>query len=231
MISYTVIIFICVVFLIIVGFVLEINIKKVKKIAENKELDELTNSFPENIEICRSILDKLGNSDVQIKEEKESKTSLYIVVNNTISIANIRDSYTRIQTIAHECIHSMQSKKTLWFNFIYTNIYGLYFIIIIILTLLKIIITPLVYLCVLIIMGFVHYAIRSMLETDAMIKAKFLAKEYLQENNICSKLDIDKIVAEYDKLNDVGIKLVNYSIFAKNILKIIIYSAICIIFL
>ena len=82
--------------------------KKSKKIAENKELDELSNSFPENIEICKSILDKLGNSDVQIKEEKESKTSLYIVVNNTISIANIRDSYTRIQTIAHECIHSIQ---------------------------------------------------------------------------------------------------------------------------
>ncbi len=229
MISYAVIIFICVVFLIIVGFVLGINIKKVKKIAENKELDELTNSFPENIEICKSILDKLGNSDVQIKEEKESKTSLYIVVNNTISIANIRDSYTRIQTIAHECIHSIQSKKMLWFNFIYTNIYGIYFIIITILTLLKIITSPIIYLSILTIMGFVHYAIRSMLETDAMIKARFVAKEYLKENNICSRIDIDRIVSEYDKLNDVGIKLVNYDIFCKNIIKIIIYSVISII--
>lgn len=229
MISYVIIIFICIIFLIVLWFVLDLNIKKIKEIAENKELDELTNSFPENIEVCKSILDKLGNSEVQIKEEKESKTSLYVVVNNTITIANIRDSFTRIQTIAHECIHSRQSKKMLWFNFIYTNIYGLYFIIITILTLLKIIINPVVYLCVLIIMGFVHCVIRSMLETDAMIKARFLAKEYLQENNICSKLDIDRLVAEYGKLNDVGIKLVNYSILAKNILKIIIYSIICII--
>lgn len=229
MISYIIIISICLAFLIILCFILGINIKKVKEIAKNKELDELTNSFPENIEIFKSILDKLGNKDVQIKEEKESKTSLYVVVNNTITIANIRNSFTRIQTIAHECIHSMQSKKMLWFNFVYTNIYGLYFIVIAILTIFKVITNQEMFFCILIIMGFVHYFIRSMLETDAMTKARYVAKEYLQENNICDTENINKIVNEYDKLNDIGIKLVNYSIFAKNILKVIIYSIICVI--
>lgn len=229
MISNIIIISICLAFLIILCFVLGINIKKVKEIAENKELDELTNSFPENIEICKSILDKLGNTDVQIKEEKESKTSLYVVVNNTITIANIRNSFTRIQTIAHECIHSMQNRKMLWFNFVYTNIYGLYFIVTVILTIFKVITNQEMFLSILIIMGFVHYFIRSMLETDAMTRARYVAKEYLQDNNICGKEDLNRIVNEYDKLNDIGIKLVNYSIFAKNILKVIIYSIICMI--
>lgn len=227
--EYILIIIISIIFLILLAFILGFNIKKIKQIGKNKELDELTNSFPENINICKSILKKLGNEKVKIKEEKESKTSLYIVLNDTITIANIRNSYTRIQTIAHECIHSIQSKKMLWFNFIYTNIYMLYFIIITILTLLNIIKTPFIYLVVLSIMGMVQYVIRSMLETDAMMKAKYVAKEYLEENNICTKEEVEKIINEYDKLNDIGIKMVNYNICTNNFIKIIIYSLIAII--
>lgn len=225
--EYIIIIGISIVFLLILWFVLEISIKKVKEIGENKELDELTNSFPENIDVCKSILNKLGNTEVTIKEEKESKTSLYIVINNTITIANIRNTFTRIQTIAHECIHSTQSKKMLWFNFIYTNIYMLYFLIISILTICKVIINPMMFLCILVLMGMVQYAIRSMLETDAMTKARYVAKEYLEENKICSTENIEKIVTQYDKLNNVGIKLVNFDILARNCIKIIIYSIIC----
>ena len=227
--EYILIIIISIIFLILLAFILGFNIKKIKQIGKNKELDELTNSFPENINICKSILKKLGNEKVKIKEEKESKTSLYIVLNDTITIANIRNSYTRIQTLAHECIHSIQSKKMLWFNFIYTNIYMLYFIIITILTLLNIIKTPFIYLVVLSIMGMVQYVIRSMLETDAMMKAKYVAKEYLEENNICTKEEVEKIINEYDKLNDIGIKMVNYNICTNNFIKIIIYSLIAII--
>ncbi len=223
------IIIVSIILLLLLVFILEINIKKVKKIGENKELDNLTKTFPENIEICKKILNKLGNQDVKIKEEKESKTSLYIVVNNTITIANIKDSFTRIQTIAHECIHSVQSKKMLWFNFIFTNIYFLYFLTIIVLTLLKLSNNGMLFLCILILMGSIQYCIRSMLETDAMIKARYLAKEYLEEQQVCSKEQINIIINEYDKLNNIGIKLVNFDIMARNIVKIIIYSLICII--
>lgn len=223
------IIIVSIILLLLLVFILEINIKKVKKIGENKELDNLTKTFPENIEICKKILNKLGNQDVKIKEEKESKTSLYIVVNNTITIANIKDSFTRIQTIAHECIHSVQSKKMLWFNFIFTNIYFLYFLTIIVLTLLKLSNNEMLFLCILILMGSIQYCIRSMLETDAMIKARYLAKEYLEEQQVCSKEQINIIINEYDKLNNIGIKLVNFDIMARNIVKIIIYSLICII--
>ncbi len=230
MIEYIIIIFICLIFLLVLGIILEVNVKKLKQIAENKELNELTNSFPENIDICKSILKKLGNTDVNIKEDKESESSLYVVINNTITIANIRNSFTRIQTIAHECIHSYQSKKMLWFNFIYTNIYLLYFIAISILTIFKVITNPLIFVCILILMGQIQYFIRSMLETDAMTKARYIAKEYLDENNICEKENIDRIVLQYDKLNNVGIKLVNYGILANNIVKIVIFCAVCVIF-
>lgn len=227
--EYIILSLFCILVLVLLWFILGINIKKVKQIGENKELDELTNTFPENIEICKSILNKLGNTNVNIKEDNESKTNLYVVVGNSITIADIRNTYTRIQTVAHECIHSIQNKKMLWFNFIYTNIYLLYFVLISILTLTKIITKPDIFLYILIIMAIVHYFIRSMLETDAMIRARYVAKEYLEENNVCKKDEIDKIITAYDNLNEIGIKLVNFEILAKNFIKIIIYCVICIV--
>lgn len=227
--EYIVLILICLVFLIMLWFILELNIKRLKKTGEDKELDSLTKDFPENIDICKNILNKLGNDNVTIKEEKDTKTSLYVVVTNTITIANIRDSYTRIQTVAHECIHSIQSKSMLWFNFIYTNIYMLYFLVVSILTLCNIITKPSIFLYVLIVMGMVHYFIRSMLETEAMTKARYVAKEYLEENNICEKEEINRIISKYDLLNNMGIKLVNLDILARNFIKIIIFGLIAII--
>ncbi len=227
--EYIVLILICLVFLIMLWFILELNIKRLKKTGEDKELDSLTKDFPENIDICKNILNKLGNDNVTIKEEKDTKTSLYVVVTNTITIANIRDSYTRIQTVAHECIHSIQSKSMLWFNFIYTNIYMLYFLVVSILTLFNIITNPSIFLYVLIVMGMVHYFIRSMLETEAITKARYVAKEYLEENNICEKEEINRIISKYDLLNNMGIKLVNLDILARNFIKIIIFGLIAII--
>lgn len=227
--EYIVLILICLIFLIILWFVLELNIKKLKQIGEDKDLDNITKDFPENVDICKSILKKLGNDNVTIKEEKDSKTSLYVVVTNTITIANIRDTYTRIQTVAHECIHSIQSKKMLWFNFIYTNIYMLYFLVVSILTLCNVITKPSIFLYLLILMGMVQYFVRSVLETDAMTKARYVAKEYLEENNICSKEEVNRIITKYDMLNNMGTKLVNFDILGKNILKVIIYSIVCII--
>lgn len=225
--EYIVISLICIIFLILLAIILELNIKKIKELGENKELNELTKDFPENIEICNYILKKLDNTRVKVKEDKDSKTSLYVVVGDTITIANIRDSYTRIQTIAHECVHSIQSKKMLWFNFIYTNLYIIYFLAIILLTLFKLIHNQHIFLCVLIIGGMVHYFIRSMLETEAMIKARYIAKEYMEETRVCTKEICDKIVEQYDKLNNAGIKLVNFDILVKDIAKVIIYCVIC----
>ena len=60
-----------------------------------------------------------------------------------------------------------------------------------------------------------------------MIKAKFLAKEYMETSNILNNEQIEKVIEQYDKLNNVGIKCVNVKIFDSVILKCIIYSIIC----
>ena len=224
--EYIVIISILIATLIALYFILEINIKKVKEIADNKRLNELANKFPENLDICKSILKDLNNENVKIEEEKESKTSLYLVMQNKIIIANNRESFTRIQTIAHECIHSIQSKRMLMFNYIYSNFYLIYFALISVLTIFKIVNNTMLQVEILTILGFIYYFIRNMLENDAMIKARYLAKEYMEQSKYCSVEEIKEIIDGYDKLNNIGIKGVSLNLFFNVIIKIVIYCII-----
>ena len=89
--------------ILVIRFIYQINIKEIKQIGENnKKLDKIVKKYPSNIEICRSILKELNNEKVRIQEDKEANNCLYIAVSDKILIANMRDSFTRIQTIAHE---------------------------------------------------------------------------------------------------------------------------------
>ena len=97
--------------LIILKLIFKIDFKELKKLEINENLNKITNKFPENIKICETILSKLKNKNVKIEEDKESNTSLYIVLTNKIIIANLKNSYARIQTIAHECVHSIQNRN------------------------------------------------------------------------------------------------------------------------
>ena len=133
--EYLILAIVIIVLVLMLKFIFKFNIKEIKEIGVNKKLDELTKKFPENTEICKWYLKKLNNTTTKIQE---SKNSMYIAIIDKIIIANIKESYTRIQTIAHECLHSVQDKKLLYFNFIYTNIYLIYFITITILALFKI---------------------------------------------------------------------------------------------
>lgn len=135
---------------------------------------------------------------------------MYLVTSNKIFIANLKNSYTRIQTIAHECLHSIQNKKLLWFNFIFSNIYLLYFAIIFLLGIFKVLLYKMLFMAIFLILSLVYYAVRTYLENDAMIKARFLAKEYMEDVKISTKEEIDKIIARYDELNDIGIKFTNF---------------------
>lgn len=215
---------------IILKFIFDVNIKKVKEIGENKELDELTQKYPQNIEICKEYLKKLNNENVKIEEDNNSNSTLYLVTSNKIFIANLKNSYTRIQTIAHECLHSIQSKKMLWFNFIFSNMYILYFLIICILAILKLLSYKTMFLTIAIILGLIFYAVRSYLENDAMIKAKYLAKEYMEEKNISSRKEINIIVNKYEELNDIGIKCTNFQLISGVLLKTIIITILFMIF-
>lgn len=206
----------------ITRYIFDVNLKKLKQLAENKELNEIVEKYPQNIDICREYLKKLKNEDVKIEEDKNSNSTLYLVMSNKIFIANLKNNYTRIQTIAHECLHSIQSKKMLWFNFIFSNIYILYFLFICILAIFKVLPFKMLFLSIFLILGMVYYAVRIYLENDAMIKARFLAKEYMQEKDISSQEEIDKVIQKYDEVNDIGIKATNYQFFQNIVIKTII---------
>lgn len=201
------------------------TLRKIKQIGEDKNLNELTNVLPENEDIAKEILVKLKNEKVKIKSGNEnSQASLYIVATDTILIANIKNTFTRVQTIAHECIHSVQDKTLLWFNFIFSNIYIFYWIIITILTLLNKIPNPHIFAIILLMMSVALFFVRSYIETDAMTKARFLAKEYMEEKEeTISKENIDVIIENYDKINSVGIKITNLSLIVEYLVKVIIY--------
>ena len=218
--EFIVLLIIVVIMYFILGFIFDFNMKKIKKIGEDKELDELTQKYPENIEICKWYLKRLKNENVKIEEDKTSNSTLYLVMSNKIFIADLKESYTRIQTIAHECLHSIQSKKLLWFNFVFSNIYLVYFLVICVLGILKVLPIKMTFLAIFILLSLVYYAVRTYLENDAMIKARFLAKEYMQEKAISTQLEIDKIIAQYDCLNDIGIKCTNFKFLSNILLKI-----------
>ena len=224
--EFLVLLIIVIVGYLILRLVFDVNVKKIKEIGENKELDELTKKYPENIEICKHYLRKLNNENVKIEEDKNSNATLYLVMSNKIFIANLKDSYTRIQTIAHECLHSVQSKKLLWFNFIFSNIYLVYFFLICFLSIFKILPYKMMFLFILTVLGFIFYSVRTYLENDAMIKARFLAKDYMEQEGISSQEEIDEIIKKYDELNDIGIKYTNFQLLSSVLLKIVIFIGI-----
>lgn len=207
-----------------------VKIKKLKQFEKDEYLDKVVSKYPENTQICEEILKKVNNNTVKIEEDPNANTTLYLVMSNKIFIANLNKSYTRIQTIAHECLHSIQDKKILWSNFIFSNIYLIYFIIIAILGILKILPYKMLFLAIFLVLGLVYYSIRTYLENDAMIKARFLAKEYMEEKGISSKNEIESLVKKYDELNDIGIKFINFKFFEGIIIKAVILSFIFMIF-
>ena len=201
------------------------DIKKIKEIGYDKELNKIANKFPENKEICEEILKKLNNKNVKIEENEESKTSLYIAITNKIIIADIKDTFTRIQTIAHECLHSVQNRKILLFNFIYSNFYLLYFIVSLVLILFNIG-ERLIFIQGFIFLSIVYLIIRCYLENEAMSKAIFVAKEYMEEqeriNENITRQEVDLLVEKFDVLNKIGIPLTNFSLVVGCLLKIVI---------
>lgn len=228
--EYLIIALIITIFVVMLKFIFGFNIKEIKKVAENKELDSIASKLPKNEQICKWYLNKLNNATTKIEEKTDTKNCMYIAQTDKIIIADIQDSYTRIQTIAHECIHSIQDRKLLNFNFIFSNIYLIYFLVISVLAIFKAIPYKTAFLGVLMLFGMIYFLVRAYLENDAMIKAKYLAKDYLEETKIVSKKEIDMLVDEYTKINKVGIKGMNYCLFLSICVKIIIFCLLCYIF-
>ena len=225
-----IIITIAIVAIIIVNSMMKINKKELEKIALDSELNEITTKYPQNTEICKSILKKLGNATTKIEEDINSEATLYIAVQDKISIGNTHGSFTRIQTMAHECLHSIQDKKMLFFNFIYSNIYFIYFISICLLVIQKKLPNKMMFSNILLILSFIYYVIRIFLENDAMIKAEYIAKQYMEGENISTKEEIYKVYEGFKKINDGMIKGTNCNLFVKIMIKVVIFNVLALIF-
>ena len=225
-----IIILVAIIAIVVVSIMMKANAKELEKIALNTELNEIAKKYPSNIEISKDILKKLGNQTTKIENDPNSEMTLYIAVQDKISIGNMHDSFTRIQTIAHECLHSIQDKKLLMFNFIYSNIYITYFTIISILLIVGRLPNEMMFSNILLILSFIYYVIRTFLENDAMFKAEYLAKEYMEEHPVVSKEETIKLCMGFKKLNDGCIKGTNCSLFVKIMIKVVIFNALALIF-
>ncbi len=203
------------------------DIKKIKKLGYDDETNKILRDFPDNSTICKNILEMLENKDVKIEKTQgeKSTTSLYMVMQNKILIGNVKDSFTRIQTIAHECIHSIQNKTLLKFNFIISNMSNLYFIIACILALFNIANREIsnILLIVLILIQFILFVVRNFLEVEAMTRAEFLAKEYIDKTKLLSKKDAETIENKYKEINKIGIKLYTFTLACQAMIKPILY--------
>ena len=216
--------------IIIIAILMNTSVKKLEKIALDEELNQISDKYPSNIEICKTILKKLKNEKVKIEENKASESTMYIAVQDKISIGNTHKSFTRIQTMAHECLHSIQERKLLICNFIFSNIYLFYFVIMVILLVFKIIQNKMLFLNIFLIISFIYYVVKIYLENDAMIKAEYLAKEYIEEQKITTKEENAKLITGFKELNKGCIKATNCNIFINIMIKVVIFSILSLIF-
>ncbi len=220
------IIFILVVItIIILKLILGSNKKIILQIANNEKLNNIVQKLPDNINICKDILKKLKNEKVKI-EEQENTNCFYFIATDKIILNKDKKYFTRVQTIAHECIHSTQNKKILWFNYIFANLLNIFWLITMILTIAGVITQYVLFSAIILICIIIFYVIRSYLEIEAMTKAKYIAKEYLEENKV---KETKEIVEEYEKLNDVGIKYTCYKLIISKLYLLLIYTGIGII--
>ena len=74
------------------------------------------------------------------------------------------------------------------------------------------------------------YMVRAFLENDAMIKARYLAKDYLEKKEISDRAEIKKLLDGFDMINKIGIKAINYDLFCKVLNKSLLFCVICIIY-
>lgn len=224
-----------------IGFNVKLKeIKRIKEIGYDKELNNIANKFPENKEICETILEKINNKTVEIEEENNTKTSLYMVASNRIIIANIKDTFTRIQTIAHECLHSVQNRKILLFNFIFSNSYLFYFVAAIFLILFNVLEQySYIYIVGYILMSLIYVSVRMYLENEAMSKAFYVAKEYIQEyrnkyneenpENKITEEEENKLLDGFSEINKVGIPFTNFYLIMLCLIKVIILCVLALI--
>ena len=135
----------------------------------------------------------------------------------------MKNNYARIQTIAHECLHSCQDRILLLFNFIFSNINMIYFLVISVLTVFKIINNQMLQINILMLFTLIQFSIRSFLEIDAMTRARFLTEEYIEKKKTCTDEEKDSLIKTYGDINKVGIPFVVDNLLTSGLIRVLIY--------
>lgn len=138
----------------------------------------------------------------------------------------MKNNYARIQTIAHECLHSVQDRRLLLFNFIFSNIIILYWLTIAILTITKVIQNTFVPMFVLLLLTTIKFAVRGFLEIDAMTKSRYLAEKYIKSKNIITEKETEQLLERYDEINKLGVPFTIVHILVGSFAGILMYAII-----
>ena len=146
---------------------------------ENIKINKMISNIPENEFVAKEILEMLNNNKTKIEIDSDTKSNLYIFLNDTIYISkNKKDDFNRICVIAHECIHSIQSKSAQILNFVLSNIELILFIVLIALFCFKSKFMPLLILYVL--TNIFSIGIRLYLELSAVFGSIKLSDKYFK---------------------------------------------------
>ena len=82
---------------------------------------------------------------------------------------------------------------------------------------------------ILVLLAFIQLAVRAYLEIDAMTKSKYLAKEYMEKKQLCTKAEINMLIKEYDKINKIGIPCTIDNLITNALIRICLYIIVVII--
>jgi hypothetical protein len=158
---------------------------------ERKNIENVVNKLPKNNIVLEEILNKLKNNNTKYEIKDDIKNSYYVYLNDTIYLSSNKNSnndYRRICLIAHECIHSLQSKFLQKINFISSNLEMIFFVF----ALLSIIfnVFPKIIFFIYLFVVIIAVAFRTILENDAIKKSVPLAKEYIKEKTTEKESDL-----------------------------------------
>ena len=71
--DFVIIVVVILIAIIVLKYVFSCKLKKLKKLGEDEELDNLASSYPSNVEICKEYLKKLKNENVKIYERPSNE--------------------------------------------------------------------------------------------------------------------------------------------------------------
>ncbi len=206
--------------LIAIIFLLIVNhktLQETKELATNVSFDKITEALPNNEEICKEIQKQVGH-ECEIQLDSNAKSSAYIFFQDKMILSDTessRKNYTRVLFIAHECVHSVQDKKTHWINFTLANIKNLYDFILFILLLFGKGSLELIMISFLI--SFLSFYYRIILEADAVYRSVMVSKKYLGKKNL------DSIAEKYEEIIPKTIAGMYFSYISPILIKLAVF--------